>query len=231
MNKISLFFFSLLMPVLVSSVAFGANAKNVQEAKITNYTKKPVSGLYRAEGSEGEIADVIFRSDGNGSFEIEEDSNPFTWKMQGNKILITMFDTSLPPEQRTYEGTLKNDNSLVMDDLTYQREKEIKIETYDYLEKGFSGSLYLTDWDSKGEQVNIKIATVNDSSTNTCDAEVICKSKGTMLLCKDSNSEEPEAILTIKFEDKDILLVDGTLSRSEFCGNGGDFFGKYKLIP
>lgn len=231
MNKISLFFLLLLMPVFISSSTFGANSKDVQEAPMSQIAKKPDYGLYRAAGCEGEIADIVIHSDGTGSFEFEEESNPFTWKMQGNKIIITMLDTSLPPEQRTYEGTLKNDNSLVMDDLTYKREKEIKIETYDYLEKGFSGSLYLTDWDSKGEQVNIRIATVNDASTNTCDAEVTCKSKDTMLLCKDRNSEDPEAILTIKFEDKDILLVDGKLSRSEYCGNGGDFFGKYKLFP
>lgn len=192
---------------------------------------KPASGFYRAEGRAGEIADIIIHSDGTGSFEIEEESNPFNWNMQGNKIIFQMFDTSLPPEHRKYEANLENGSSFVMDDLKYQRDNDIKIETYEYMEKGFSGTLYLTDWGSKGEEFNIKIATVNDASTNICEAEVACKNKGAMLLCKDSNNEDPEAILTIKFENKDILDVNGTLSRSEYCGNGGDFFGSYNLIP
>lgn len=194
---------------------------NIQSAKIK-------SGLYSVQNDTDEVPDIVLKANKTGSFSMDEESEPFEWKIEGNKLVIQMLDYTLPTEHQSFIATIKNDTTLVLDETEYKRNDNLNISSYTYAEEGYAGNMTLYDWNRDDGIISTEIETSDNQFGNTCELEIHCKNKGSMLICRDS--EDQDEMILIQDKGNDTMEVSGTISTYNFCGIRGNFFGKYTKL-
>lgn len=192
-------------------------------------SSKIKSGLYRVHNDEGALPSIILKSNKTGSFEIDEDSNPFIWEINGDKLIFDMLDDTLPKEQKNFNAIINNNEEFTLAGNIYKINNDVKILSYKYLEDGYSGDLTLYDLKSEDEVVIIEIQTVENTSGNTCEVKVECNDKGAMLICRDNENDDKDAMITITDKGNDSVEIASTISTGYYCGNRASFIGKYTL--
>lgn len=100
--------------------------------------------------------------------------------------------------------------------------------TYEYVEEGYSGELHIkAEGDNK---YSVKISTLNQSNSATCDTEEICVRKNDKIICIIKSDAYPDQSISISGFGNNTINVESNTELGYMCGMNGYFDGKYKLI-
>lgn len=100
--------------------------------------------------------------------------------------------------------------------------------TYEYAEDGFKGELHIKMIENN--KFSIKISTLNQSNSATCDTEEICFKKTDKIICDIKDDNYPDQSISISGFGNDFVTVESNVDPGFMCGMNGYFDGKYKLV-
>lgn len=204
---------------------FGAGASWGADKHGTTEQGKFAPGYFHILESE---INYLLKPNGTGQIEVDGEDTPMTWKQDGNEIVVSMPNENAIGKEYVLRWTIKDADTLQLDEDICKREPNAIVETYEFIEPGMSGDFTRLRWkDNDTSWVNI--ATVTDSG-NLCELSVSCSGKGEVLKCNELESAEPVGQITLKPGANGIMELETTIDQSEICGNNAFLTGKYRLV-
>lgn len=204
------------------AIAYYGGKEEGQAGAAQSKTALPFNlGVYQLQ--EAEMGSTLtFLRNGRGINNLGDEEAPFTWRIDGNKIMAHFMNA--PKDQANAVFQLTGPDSFSWDKMKFSRDDEVKIREYDYAEPGYTGNLTIFDYGY--EHLPLEINTASEKG-DTCELKLTCMEKAGALICRDSDNSDPDAALILK-ESTSSAQVETTLSNGDYCGTSGYFAGAYK---